>query len=117
MDKVCICPKVRLLMALKILAYGVSPTAFQGYFQMGIMTAHACPKKFCKITSNNDHLKGIYCPRISRADARRLSNMRFHHYGVPGMVGSLDCMHVGWCLCPIALQGQYKGKEKNHPLF
>jgi hypothetical protein len=26
--KVCICPKVKLLMALKILAYGVAPTAF-----------------------------------------------------------------------------------------
>jgi hypothetical protein len=33
------------------------------------------------------------------------------------MVGSLDCMHVGWCLCPNALQGQYKGKEKNPSLI
>ncbi len=51
MGKVCICPKGKLLMALKILAYGVSPTTFQDYFHMGIMTAHACLKKFCKITS------------------------------------------------------------------
>jgi hypothetical protein len=53
--KVFICPKVKLLMGLKILAH-VSPTAFQDYFQMGITTAHACLKKLCKITFNNDHL-------------------------------------------------------------
>jgi hypothetical protein len=115
--KVCICPKVKLLMALKILAYGVAPTAFQDYFQMGITTAHVCLKKFCKIISNDDHLKGIYRRRMSRADAKRLSNMHFYHHGVPGMVGSLDCMHIGWRLCPVALQGQYEGKEKKPSLI
>ncbi len=65
-------------------------------------------------TSNDDHLKGIYRHRMSHVDARRLSNMQFHHHGEPGMVGSLDCMHIGWYLCPVALQGQYEGKEKNN---
>jgi hypothetical protein len=78
---------------------------------MGI-TTHAC-----LFTSNNDHLKGIYHPQMSCTDARRLSNMHFHHHDVPGMVGSLDCMHIGWCLCPVVLQSQYEGKEKRHPLF
>ena len=81
---------------------------------------HYCtclPKKFCKIISNDDHLKGIYRRRMSRADAKRLSNMHFYHHGVPGMVGSLDCMHIGWRLCPVALQGQYEGKEKKPSLI
>jgi hypothetical protein len=39
-----ICPKVKLLMALKQLAYGVSPSAFRDYFQMGETTGRACFK-------------------------------------------------------------------------
>jgi hypothetical protein len=42
--KESICPKVEFLMALKMLCYGVSPAAFQDYFQMGLLTAHDCLK-------------------------------------------------------------------------
>jgi hypothetical protein len=48
---------------------------------------------------------------MNGCDARRLSGMHFIFHGVPGMVGSLDCMHVGWWLCPVAYQGHYQGKE------
>ncbi len=96
---------MKLLIALKILAYGVASTAFQDYFQMGIPKAHFRLKKFCKIASNDDCLKGIYHHWMSCAEARRLTNMHFYHHGVPEMVGSLDCMHIGWRICPVALQG------------
>ncbi|KAE9356044.1 hypothetical protein PR003_g2524 [Phytophthora rubi] len=32
--------------------------------------------------------------------------------GFVGMVGSIDCMHWGWKICPIEVAGQHKGKEK-----
>jgi hypothetical protein len=80
------------------------------YIQMGIITANVWLKKFCKIMSNNDHLRGNYHHQMCHAVARRLSNMHFYHHGVPGMVGSLDCIHISWCLYPVALQGRYKGK-------
>ena len=33
-------------------------------------------------------------------------------HGIPGMLGSLDCMHLHWKNCPITYQGAYQGKEK-----
>jgi len=71
-------------MALKCFAFGVSPSAFQDYSHMGHTTANVClKKKFCNF------------PMMSRENARRLSNMHSYHHGVPGMAGSLDCMHAG----------------------
>eukprot|EP00644_Phytophthora_capsici_P010099 jgi/Phyca11/120454/e_gw1.41.260.1 len=31
--------------------------------------------------------------------------------GFPGCIGSLDCMHWQWELCPAAFKGQFQGKE------
>ena len=64
-----ICPKVKFLMALKMLAYGVSPAAFQDYFQTGLSTAHDCLKSFCRIIAHDDDLKQHYRRRMNRSDA------------------------------------------------
>ena len=112
LGKPSICPKVKFLMALKLLCYGVSPSAFQDYFQMGISTAHECLKKFCSIIASNETLTLDYRRRMNRADARRLSELHELKHGVAGMVGSLDCMHVFWKQCPVAWQGAYQGAKK-----
>ena len=106
-----ICPKVKFLMSLKLVCYGVSPAAFQDYFQMGISTAHECLKHFCSIVSQDGDLNLRYRRRMNRADARKLSDLHFFHHGVQGMVGSLDCMHVCWRLCPKAWHGAYQGSK------
>jgi hypothetical protein len=31
--------------------------------------------------------------------------------GLPGCVGSVDCVHIGWDMCPTQQQNMYKGKE------
>ena len=114
LGKAAICPKVKILMALKLLAYGCSPSAFHDYFQMGLSTGRLCLKLFCRVICRDEELCSVYLRTFTRADAMRVSALHEEQHGVPGMVGSLDCMHVGWKNCPVAWQGQEQGKEK-HP--
>ena len=51
---------VKLLVALKILAYGVSPSAFQDYFQMGISTMLNAVKQLTIVLTSNNALKDEY---------------------------------------------------------
>jgi hypothetical protein len=82
--RLSICLKVKVLMSLKVLGFRV-------YHQT---------------------LNGIFHQRMSHADARRL--MYQQHHGVPGLVGSIDCMYDGWRLSLVAWQGQFEG-TKNDP--
>jgi Plant transposon protein len=107
-----ICPKVKLLMSLKLLAYGCSPSAFLAYFQMGETTARQCLTRFALIMSSHPDILEVYLRPLSRSDAKQVTSLHRDVHGVEGMVGCLDCMHVGWKNCPKAWQGQTAGKEK-----
>ncbi len=48
---------------------------------------------------------------MTRSDARRLSALHEAIHGVVGMIGSLDCLHVGWKNCLVAWQGSNTGKS------
>jgi len=48
---------------------------------------------------------------MTKADAERVTQLHFQQHGVHGMLGCLDCMHVVWKNCPVALQGAFTGKE------
>ena len=93
-----ICPKVKFLMALKLVCYVVSPAAFQDYFQMGISAAHECLKHFASIVSQDGDLNLRYHRRMNRADAHKLSDL---HFFIMGCLEWLDlriaCMSVGGC--------------------
>lgn len=104
-------PEVKLTMALKVLAYGVSTFAFLDYHQMGYSTARECVERFAKGVINTPELRNKFLRTMSPADARRVEKLHYEKHGVRGMVGSLDCMHVPWKNCPNAYKGQYEGKE------
>jgi Plant transposon protein len=105
-------PKVKLLMALKCLGYGVSPSAFQDYFQMGESTGIECIKRFCRGVVEDDEIKNKYLRKMNREDAKKVSALHQAVHGVAGLMGALDCMHCGWRLCPKAWAGHFTGKEQ-----
>ena len=107
----CIYPEAKILMALKVLAYGVSPSAFMDYFQMSDQTGRKCLKLFCQIVANNPQLRQNYLRLMTKSDAMRVSHMHFVEFGVRGCIGAIDCMHIFWKNCPVAWQGQYQGKD------
>jgi Plant transposon protein len=105
-------PKAKLLVALKTLAFGVSAIAFVDYFQMGESTVHNCLKYFCQCIRADEQLQQRFMRPMNREDARRVSQLHHTQHGVPGMMGSLDCMHAYWKNCPMAWKGAFGGKEK-----
>jgi hypothetical protein len=98
-----------LLMPLKCLAYGISPSGFKDYFQMSYQMANDCQKEFdkaiCELYTHE------YLRKPSPEDLAAIEQLHFCRHNTRGMYGSLDCMHVFWKQCPKAWQQSYKGKE------
>jgi hypothetical protein len=105
-------PYVKFLAAQKIICYGVSPSAFQDYFQMGESTARLCVHHLCRGIVECPEIANVYLRNPSRADAKRVADMHKEVHGIDGMLGSLDVTKVVWENCPAALKGQFQGKEK-----
>jgi Plant transposon protein len=79
----------------------ISPVAFIVYFQMGDSTGLLCLKTFCHILCINNVLQEGYICQMNRLDAFKVTALHKEVHGVEGMIGSLDCMHVGWENCPL----------------
>jgi Plant transposon protein len=49
---------------------------------------------------------------MNGADTLRVVVLQNQQLGVNGLIGSLNCMHIGWKNCPLVWHGQLKRKEK-----
>nr|XP_043623053.1 uncharacterized protein LOC122594744 [Erigeron canadensis] len=81
----CVC-------AIRQLAYGYNPDLLDEYLQMGEETSRPTPE-----------------------DIQRLYAQHKELHGLPGMLGSIDCMHWPWKNCPKAWQGQFTCGDHGHP--
>ncbi|XP_071699640.1 uncharacterized protein [Rutidosis leptorrhynchoides] len=56
-----------------------------------------------------------YLRKLTIEDVARLYNFHAQKHGLPGMLGSIDCMHWEWKNCPVAWHGQYKRGDQKGP--
>ena len=75
---------------------------------MGESTVRTAFKSFCE-----NFVDCFYDKYIYRPTGVQLSNVMsiYIRMGLPGCVGSTDCVHVKWDRCPIELNNLCKGKE------
>ena len=79
---------------------------------MGESTGWLTVEMFCLCIAHNPVLHACYLHTYMEENAKCVSLLHEDVHGIPGMLGSLDCMHLCLKNCPIAYQGGYQGKEK-----
>ncbi|XP_071728199.1 uncharacterized protein [Rutidosis leptorrhynchoides] len=102
--------------AIRQMAYGTTTDLFDEYIKIGEKTAALCLDYFCKCVF---HLFAReYLRKPTAEDIARLYNFHAQKHGLPGILGSIDCMHWEWKNCPVGWQGQYtRGDQKGPSLM
>ena len=104
------CMEVKILLPLRCLAYGDAPHCFCSCFQVSVAHAKEIYNRF--LAKVYRVYKDEYLRLPTSADLKSVTNLHKAVHGVPGMIGSLDCMQTKWKNCPIEWQGCFKGQSK-----
>ncbi|XP_052621677.1 uncharacterized protein LOC128127269 [Lactuca sativa] len=86
--------------SIRQLAYGMGADKWDEYFRMSERTVRDYVYKFCKATCLVYGQRYLRKPTIN--DIHQLYTVHEGKHGFPGMLGSIDCMHWSWALCPNA---------------
>ncbi|KAJ9554052.1 hypothetical protein OSB04_018097 [Centaurea solstitialis] len=101
-------------MAIRQLAYGTAADATDEYLQMSKTTSRECFSNFCQ------GIIHLYMRRYLRKpianDVQLLFALHEQQHGLPGTLGSIDCMHWDWKNCPVAWRGQYHRGDHPGPI-
>ncbi|KAJ9560123.1 hypothetical protein OSB04_005283 [Centaurea solstitialis] len=106
-------PYQKCTAAIRQLAYGITGDAWDDYVRMGESTARKCLNHF--VEGIIQMYGKVYLRKPTYEDIQQLYAAHDDRHGFPGMLGSLDCMHWEWAMCPVAWQGQYHRGDKPHP--
>ncbi|XP_071704617.1 uncharacterized protein [Rutidosis leptorrhynchoides] len=91
---------LRLITDYFVEAYGDTPDLFEEYLQMSEWTCRESLMNFCKCII--DLYKDEYMREPTTDDIIRLYDAHEDIHGLPGMIGSIDCMHWAWGKCFVA---------------
>ncbi|KAL8547120.1 hypothetical protein ACS0TY_006731 [Phlomoides rotata] len=98
-------PLQKCTVAIRQLTYGGLADHYDEYMRVAESTAIECLFKFCRCVI--DVFGPYYLRTPTTTDVQRLYEMHEQRHGFPGMLRSLDCMHLQWKNCPVAWKGQY----------
>lgn len=101
-------PLQKITAAIRQMAYGTSADATDEYCRISDTLARISLKRFAKAVNDIYGKEFLRPPNEEEIDKLMKMNEK---RGFPGMLGSLDVMHLTWKNCPKALAGMYKGKE------
>ncbi|GKA16916.1 ALP1-like protein [Tanacetum coccineum] len=106
-------PILKCTSAIRQLAYGTAADAFDEYLQIGERTQRRCLVEFTKCI----HILYVekYLRKPTLVDIENLYALHEEKHGLPGMLGSIDCMHWDWKNCPKALAAQFKRRDHKYP--
>nr|XP_043639625.1 uncharacterized protein LOC122610727 [Erigeron canadensis] len=83
---------------------------------MAARTGRESMEYFCDAVINLYQKK--FLRRSTSHDIALITQAHEERHHIPGMLGSLDCTHIEWRMCPKHLKGQYTGGDhKQSPLF
>ncbi len=103
----------KITAAMRQLAYGTPADAVEEYIRIGETTAILSLKKFC--ASVIDVFGGQYLRAPTNNDVNKLLDIRAAR-GLPGMLGSVDCMHWTWKIVRLRGKDSIPVKKKNKQL-
>ncbi|XP_076960893.1 uncharacterized protein LOC143637373 [Bidens hawaiensis] len=92
--------------ALRMMVYGVTGDFMDEYICISESTAMESLKKLCEMivsVFSTEYLRSPNTNNITRLLV--VAEQR----GFPGMLGSIDCVHWKWKICPAAWKGMYSG--------
>jgi hypothetical protein len=102
-------PDQKITAALRILCYGAAADQLVEILGMSESLISECLPRFCDAIGAS--LGGTYV-REPTAEELAKTEVLFADLGFPGCVGSVDCASWEWDRCPVAWEGQFKGKKK-----
>ncbi|XP_021985392.1 uncharacterized protein LOC110881443 [Helianthus annuus] len=99
--------------ALRILAYGNTTDINDEYLKIAEKTTRDSLEHFCR------GIIDVYGARYLRTPTwdglQKIYEVHNAEHGLPGMIGSIDCMHWRWDNCPTAWRGQHTRGDQKGP--
>jgi hypothetical protein len=99
----------KLWSAFRMLSLGIPADAAVEYGRLAESTNAECLKLFARAIVEIFETEWL---RVMTMDDAKYTAAHYRGLGFPGCIGCVDCASWKWDACPMAWQGQCKGKEK-----
>ncbi|XP_023755969.1 uncharacterized protein LOC111904432 [Lactuca sativa] len=99
--------------AIRLMVMGESADTMGDYMRMSERTAHESLYKMSKGVFET--FGDVYLRKPLFYDTQELYAAHEERHGVPGMIGSIECMSWKWKNCQVAWEGQYASGHHGSP--